>query len=664
MLAIAPALEAAQQAMARGMPQTPSVRVTIGDWDAGVPRLRWERWYTGAEAAGPCAAAVAGDGALLRARVDAATGALSVSRVASPAASSDFSAWAALGGAGAVSVAPRLGLSAAGTRALLATVSGGTAVEVRESTDGGATFGAPTTVVTAAATVQAVSCAMRADGTAAVVWAEAGVVKSSRRTGLGAWGAPAAASLGLASVSAIAMYDVPDYGVIVSGALPSGVTGVWSTRLGTGISGPPGGWSALAPVIEASAGSGVIYLATGLGHAGAPRVVLAEVVAGVARVHLAAAVAGATFEDHAWRDPAPSVDVTLAHGLGFAADAVHAYLVSPGGVWHALVDVAEVDVSADVLALRVDASLDGARGDDRLAFTLVDGGEYAPGVAPRSFAPGAEVAVGLGLEVAGVPERAEGRRWWVTSVRRRSEGGRALVEVEARGALARLREQRAPRAIAWASGVASQYLVLRDLARRAGLPLSGESVSATLTALAAPLLVPPGDRLGGAVSRILDRGGDVLSARGAALVLREADSGEASTYAYGTAHPLRVAESTAATPEAGWSRVAGAGVFAEAVDERALLAGATVEAIADRALTASGPAQARAAALLRRAALGRPVARITASPHAGQEPGDVVEVTDASMGWDGERFRVLAVRFDYARVPRGRYEMTLTLGEP
>ncbi len=158
MITISAALEAAQ----RSSPQTPSIGVTIGDWDVGIPRLRWTRWYAStSEALGPCAAAVAGDGALLRARIDAGTGTLFVSRVASPTQSSTFSAWT---NGGTVSVAPRLGLSAAGTRALLAAVSGGTTIEVRESTDGGATFGSPLTVATAGATVQAVSCALRADG--------------------------------------------------------------------------------------------------------------------------------------------------------------------------------------------------------------------------------------------------------------------------------------------------------------------------------------------------------------------------------------------------------------------------------------------------------------------------------------------------------------------
>lgn len=135
-------------------------------------------------------------------------------------------------------------------------------------------------------------------------------------------------------------------------------------------------------------------------------------------------------------------------------------------------------------------------------------------------------------------------------------------------------------------------------------------------------------------------------------------------YAYGTTHALRVAEATAAARDVGWSRAIGIGAFAEAVDEAALFAGAPVEVLSDRALTTTALATTRAATSLRRAGVDRPLARIAAAPHAGQEPGDVIEVTDTSMGWEAERFRVLEVRLDYTRAPRPRYEMMLVLGEP
>ena len=62
----------------------PYLRVRLFDRDVGAIRLRWQRIYTGTEPDGPCAAAVPADGALLRARIDPATGALTRQRAANP----------------------------------------------------------------------------------------------------------------------------------------------------------------------------------------------------------------------------------------------------------------------------------------------------------------------------------------------------------------------------------------------------------------------------------------------------------------------------------------------------------------------------------------------------------------------------------------------------
>ena len=68
-------LSASLLAEQRSSSTQPYVRVRLFDHDVGSVRLRWERWYSGTEAAGPCVAAVPDDGSLLRARIDAATGA-------------------------------------------------------------------------------------------------------------------------------------------------------------------------------------------------------------------------------------------------------------------------------------------------------------------------------------------------------------------------------------------------------------------------------------------------------------------------------------------------------------------------------------------------------------------------------------------------------------
>src|SRR2546426_11366936 len=91
------ALSAPLLAAQRSASAQPYLCVRLYDNDVGAMRLRWTRWYTGAEADGPCAAAVPSDGALLRARIAPADGALSHQRVASPGAGSTYSNWTSLG---------------------------------------------------------------------------------------------------------------------------------------------------------------------------------------------------------------------------------------------------------------------------------------------------------------------------------------------------------------------------------------------------------------------------------------------------------------------------------------------------------------------------------------------------------------------------------------
>jgi len=318
----------------RSATAAPHVRVLLFDQDIGVQKLRWERWYTGAEADGPCVAAVPADGSLLRARIDPGTGALSHQRVASPSSSSTYSAWTSVG---TVASTPRLGLGGAGSRALLATVRvDGVTIEVRESTDSGATFGASTVVTVAGGAVTGVACGLLdGTGSAAIVFAQGGVVRELRRTGTGAWGSPTAWPHSLATINGVAVRAGNDYDVLVSGTDGAGDAGVWASHLGAGGLLFPGVWDSLAEVTLASAGTTVTYLATGVAYVTVPKAVLVETVGGSAsRVQLTTGVAGSIGSVHEWRDPVPFSHAS-AHGLGIASGGTEAWLVAADGVWHA-----------------------------------------------------------------------------------------------------------------------------------------------------------------------------------------------------------------------------------------------------------------------------------------------------------------------------------------
>jgi hypothetical protein len=380
----------------------PHLRVTLHDRDVTVVRLRWTRWYTGVEPDGPAAAAIPDDDALVRARIDPGAGTLHVQRVAAPSVSSDYTQWTALG---AVSASPGVGCAAAEQRVLLTSVNAaGTGIEVRESTDGGATWSAATIIATAGSAVTAVAGAVRRDGSAAVFYAASGSVSSVSRTGLGAWGAPVAWSQSLATIDGLAAANVEDYAVLVSGTDSSVQAGVWATLFGSGLL-PAGFWLPLAPIALASAGTGVSYLAAGLANVGAPRASIVERSA-VERVQITSTVAGRLMLSRLWREPRP-LEETTPYGLDITSR-TEAFLVAPAGVWHSVIGAPVEDLSDDVVALELTTAF----GSQRARLTLSDeAGRYLQGVAPIALAPGGELLLEAGYQTSAGARRWRWRAW-------------------------------------------------------------------------------------------------------------------------------------------------------------------------------------------------------------------------------------------------------------
>ncbi|MFN8585323.1 MAG: hypothetical protein U0446_08395 [Dehalococcoidia bacterium] len=654
MRALTSTLLAAQQAAS----DEPVLGVGLHDRDVGVARLRWARWYTGAEAAGPCVAAVPDDGSLLRARIDLGAATMYHSRVATPGQGSTYSGWTSLG---TVATAPRLGLAAAGTRALLAYVNGaGTGVLARESTNSGASFGGSTTLVTAGAAVTAIACALRSDGSAAVFYAVAGVVYRITRSGLGAWGAATAWSFSLASVSGLAALFDADYQVLVSGAESGGDAVLWATTFGVGAGAPLNTWTGPAEIARAGSGTQVTYLATGLATAEVPRAALVESYAGGGAYQRAQLASGADltdFADFSWREPQP-FEVASSHGVGIAGGGSDAWLVTPAGVWHAPSAVTPLDLSADVL----EAELVQSWGRGRLRLVLRnDDNRYAAATVP-ALAPGGELRVGPGYVTSSGVETSDGPRFWISSVARRRVRGLATVEVEAVDAWGVLASWVAPRQLVWAAGTTSVYDILTGLLQRAGLRLSLTPGSNESTVHKPGFTVRAGEDGAAAVRRLLALVPDVLRMRGTLPLLFEPLASDATDYAYGTAHAIEALSVAEGRPAAGWARVFGEGVFAESLDVAALRSGASAALVVDASLTAQARADVRASTVLRREALAVPRGELVSPPNVGHEVGDVVELTDATLGLNAAKYRVAAWRLRFARAGRPLYEQTLTLG--
>ncbi len=639
----------------------PYLGVQLHDRDVGSPRLRWRRLYAGSEPDGPCAVAVAGDGALLRVRIDPSTGALTRQRVATPGVASAYGGWTPVA---TVAAGPRVGLAAAGTRAMIASVRGdGVSVEVRESTDGGATFGAAAVVATASGVVSAVTCSMGADGGAAVLYAVGGVVHAVRRFRAGRWRPPAAWSRSLATVNALAASFEVDHNVLVSGTDAGGNAGVWSTIYGAGGAYPPGRWRPLAEMVSAAPNTRTTYLASGTAALAVPQNALVESYAGGGaydRVHIAPGVGGTTYRDQLWREPRPFGHES-PHGLAMASDAGGAWLASPGALWHAPSPDAELDLSDDVLEATI---IEGLRGGRVRLVLRNDHGRYDRAAAPAALAAGGELWPAPGYVTGEGARSSGGRAFWIGGVRRRYDAGGSTVEIEATDGWGLLDASTAPRQLVWAAGEASASRVLTGVMQHAGVRLSAGGSSAESATLRPAFTVRAGERGSTAVRRLLAMLPDEAIMRDHWAFLVEPAADDEPAARFGDGDPVLRLTLDSGAPATGWARVLGAGVVADAVHEAALADGGGTAIVVDENIDAQARADARAEAVLRGSQLAIARGEVVVRPHPGLEVGDVVEVTSKRAGLADARFRASGLHLRYVRGGRRAvYEQRIALSD-
>lgn len=631
----------------------PYVRAVVHDRIAGVRRLAFERLYMGAELDGYHAAAVAGGGSLLRARVTGSH--LYYQRVASPGEGSAFDSWSDLGSVANVDVA----LCAAGSRVLLFYVdTDGMTVRVRESTDNGVTLGSPVTAASASGAVTWLAADVKGDSDALLIYNVGATVYRARRVS-GVWGSPVAWTNSVASVEGLACHYQSDWDVAVAGADADGVAFLWTCIFGEGVLQATDTWSSLRELMRANAGSDVSYRAPFLGRPDVYRLTVTEKYAGTtaySRPYHSHVPVTAAFNENRWREPVP-FDFATEYGLALADATGALWLSAPSGVWRASLDASELDVSADVLEAEVAERPLG--GSLRLALRN-DDGRYSDGPEPLHL--GAELEIAVGYQTSAGAEYSEGPRYWIDSIERQTGGGRGQVEVRARDAWGLLDMWRARRQYTWAPGEATVFEILSFLFARAGLDFSSISASAPALAREPSFTVHAGESGLTAVRRLLGTVSDVIVLRSGIASLKDPLPTEATAYAYGTGHEILAGRYRDESTPSNRAQVFGDGVFAEAFDWPGIAqAHDRTTQVIDANVTTEADAEDRADALLHDAALASAEWRITVRPNAGGELYDVVEVTDAVAGLDAAMRRVLAQTLRYS-AERGEYAQVVELG--
>ncbi len=175
--------------------------------------LGWELLYE-TDAISPFyhGVAIPADGSLNRTR-SAPTSNVFHQRVASPGPSSDYTNWTGL--LPCFNGSPHAIAARAAEVIVFATRGDGAAIDYKQSTDSGATFGAATSIAGSTGCMRAIAACHKTDTEMAIAWADSGAANLNlqKRNNLGNWLAPTAHG-SPPDIAGLAMYYDGDYNIV------------------------------------------------------------------------------------------------------------------------------------------------------------------------------------------------------------------------------------------------------------------------------------------------------------------------------------------------------------------------------------------------------------------------------------------------------------------
>lgn len=658
MHSLASTLAAHQKQPAR----TPALTLALSTKRFGSESLRWERWYTGAEGDAPVAAAIAGDGSLIRARN--AAGSLYVSRVATPGSGSTYSSWtlldaAATSGAG-VALASR-----AGELLLLYVCNAGLDLVLRTSADNGATWSGATVLVTEGSAISSVAVAFGQvpDACAFYVLGTSTTLKRLRRTS-GTWavaGTNWSRSGSVATLSGVAASygSGGDFELAVTGtAVTTTTRTVWGAVMGD-VGLPTNAWSSLVPHVTADSSSTSSFSRPAIAQVLTdPRIAYTHTEAGAvaySRTLTSHPAAGEDVTATSFAEPAP-LEVDVAGGAALCASSADAFMVTAAGVWHAALGQA-VTVSGLLTAASVRFSAESARALLTLDDTAgdVDVAHYAGGTA--------QLTLGYASGAGGAAEYGCVWNFTIDQVHRRVAGHRRTFVLECSGPWEAVARWRAPQAWQIAAAIESRDQVFRRLAGKAGVPVGSGGGGTDWTTLQPSFAISPGESGAAALKRLLSVATEAVRADDGIFRVLTLDT--TSDYTYGPAdHPVSALQLTTAPPPVSWARLQGTSRYAQTAHYASVARwGPVLEQARNLDATTDAAATTYAAAVLERARRLTPAGELTAPANAGQELWDVVTVTEPLLGLTAQKYRVIGLRIEYERGARARFDSILTLGE-
>jgi hypothetical protein len=487
----------------------------------------------------------------------------------------------------------------------------------------------------------------------------------------GAWGGFTKWTKTLNSINGISCHYDGDWDFIITGEEATTTNpGVWTCLLGDGYSAAVGTWTSLKEHAIVAAGEDIHFEAPFLDKPDVFRAFYVEHLAAPAvevyfRPVYTHSTSTADWIDNSLREPVPfnlanHVGLALCHGNNVA------WLTKPNGVWSATYAAAAVDLTADVLQVKADASPERGgvdvvfRNDDGRYNTLGSGTYAAIKLASEvQFSPGY-------VDAGGTVRVSDGPKYWITGWEYLTMRGRSHFVLHATDGWGLLDRWKARRQFSWAEAELNIFNLLKFVHARAGVDFSSwGTLSDEMTTHKPAFTISPGESGRTVALRLLRKTREVLLFRGFTDYATQPQADDSSDYTYGTDHAILEGRYGQQIMPINRAQVTGddGAIFTEDFDwDEVALVGDIIAQADDTYLNSAAKAHRQGAAMIRGAVMQGLTGQIVVPLNAGQEIYDVVTLTDALAGLSGAKRRVLGLVHTF-NAARGEYTMRIDLGD-
>ncbi|MFC1914364.1 hypothetical protein ACFLXF_03735 [Chloroflexota bacterium] len=647
----------------------PYVKLEAENKIAGVVRYDWSRLYTGSEDDYYHALTMPGDGSLVRARVTPPSDSRKLyrQRVADPDPESNFSQWIYTSQYNVVAVAA----ASQGAEVSIFWINLSREIRRIKSTDYGSSWGSPEIVDYSPTTsVYGLAAAYKSNGDLAIFFADQSTLYVKKHIG-GSWQSKSAWDKTTGDLSDVACVYGTDWNLVLTGRDSADNYKVWSLIYGDGGDASAGSWSDLKEIASAPSGGDFEYRQPFLGKPDVYRFSFVEKFGGTDaynRPFWSHSVADSAFTDNLWREPVP-FNLSSEYGLAIAYHGDYCWLANPSGVWRAALTAQSLDLTDDVVAIREELGENSGR---LISELRNDAGQYAaPGQGGLAVLDiGCHLELSPGYRTASGAEVSPGQAFSLEAYEHTSSGGKASLILHACDGWRNLELWKARQQFRW--NKASDDMNVKDIIAyilaRVGLNLEVKSQSPAITGFYPDFTISPGDSGTAVIRKLLSFVPDVLFIEGHKVYLVNPQSSDSSVYSYGSEHQIyegsyrqgawalnRIQVEGYDTGGAqaivvnrfGWDEI---GKFYDRLRQ-----------IEDKNLGTVAEAEQRGDAFLRQSEVESANGAILIPVNCGQQPYDVIDVTDSRAGLSADKKRVLGLTLVY-RPAHAEYRQRLWLG--